>query len=433
MKNQPPASDAPLAHWLDWVSAQHPQAIALGLDRVRAVAERLALPPKPAPLTLIIAGTNGKGSSLAYLRAILGSAGLRVASYLSPHLLDFRERLQLGTAYASELQWTGALARVEASRLGTPLTYFEATTLAALLLITESGVDAAVLEVGLGGRLDAVNLVEADGALLTTVDLDHQAWLGTDRDAIGAEKAGVFRAGRPAVYAEADAVGSVLRQAEWLGTSLTLAGRDYRLGDGDVEWTLEWADGRTLTLPRPTLPGAHQLHNAAGCVALLEALAHRWPRSAQAYAEGLRRARMPGRLQRISEQPPITVDVAHNPQAAAALACALAADPSPTRAVFGLLDDKDLRGILTPLLPQIDHWHCIDLTAASPRGRRADPLAAAVRDAGGSASAHADVASGLAAALADRPDHGRIIAFGSFLTVAGVLAARGMTELPPLP
>lgn len=432
VKRTPPAVDAPLTHWLDWISAQHPQTIALGLDRVRVVAERLLLPQKPAPLTLIIAGTNGKGSSLAYLRAILGTAGLRVASYLSPHLLDFRERLQLGASYASELHWTGALARVEAARLGTLLTYFEATTLAALLLIAESGVDAAVLEVGLGGRLDAVNLVEADGALLTTVDLDHQAFLGPDRESIGIEKAGVFRAGRPAVYAEANAVRSVLRQAEMLGTPLTLAGRDYHVHHGDADWTFEWL-GRTLNLPRPALPGAHQLQNAAGCIALLEALAHCWPRSVRAYTEGLRRARMPGRLQRISEHPSITVDVAHNPQAAATLAHAIAVDPGPIRAVFGVLDDKDLSGILAPLLPQIDHWHCVDLAAISPRGRDAELVADAIRNAGRSASAHADIASGLTAALAGRPRDGRIIAFGSFLTVAGVLTACGMTELPPLP
>jgi len=427
----PPAADAPLALWLDWVSAQHPQAIALGLDRVRAVADRLLLPPKPAPLTLVIAGTNGKGSSLAYLRAILGAAGLRVASYLSPHLLDFRERLQLGAAYATEAQWSSALARVEAARQGIPLTYFEATTLAALLLIADSGLDAAVLEVGLGGRLDAVNLVDADGALLTTVDLDHQAFLGPDRESIGAEKAGVFRAGCPAVYAEVDAVSSVLRHASELSARLILAGRDYHTQQAEADWILRFADGHCLSLPFPALPGPPQVRNAAGCIALLEALAERWPRSERAYAEGLRRARMPGRLQRLTAQ--ITIDVAHNPQAAATLAEALAAEPGPKLAVFGVLDDKDLAGILAPLLPHIAHWYCVGLDTVSPRGRRAEPLAAALQSAGASASAHPDVAAGLTAARTARSPEGRIIAFGSFLTVAGVLQACGMTELPPLP
>lgn len=428
-----PTADAPLDDWLAWVSMQHPQSIAMGLDRVRSVAERLGLPTKPAPLTLIVAGTNGKGSSLAYLRAILGAAGLRVASYLSPHLLDFRERLQLGRDYASAAQWTSALARVDAARGSIPLTYFEATTLAALSIIGASDLDAAVLEVGLGGRLDAVNLVDADGALLTTVDLDHQAYLGSDRDSIGVEKAGVFRPGRPAVYAEVDAVPSVLQCAAAVGTPLILAGRDYRIQRAEAQWTLQPARGEPLHLPHPALSGQPQIDNAAGCIMLLEALADRWPRDPSAYAEGLQRARMPGRLQQISSQPPITVDVAHNPQAAAVLAQALGSLPVPKVAVFGVLDDKDLPGIVTPLLAQFAQWHCVGLDGISPRGRPAEPVAATLRAAGAQASAHADVATGLAAARAQLPDSGQIIAFGSFLTVAGTLTACGMTTLPPLP
>lgn len=428
-----PSADAPLDDWLAWVSMQHPQSIAMGLDRVREVARRISLPAKPAPLTLIIAGTNGKGSSLAYLRAILGAAGLRVASYLSPHLLDFRERLQLGADYADATQWTAALARVEAARGSIPLTYFEATTLAALSIIGASGLDAAVLEVGLGGRLDAVNLVDADGALLTTVDLDHQAFLGTDRTSIGVEKAGVFRHGRPAVYAEVDSVDSVLQCATDRGTPLILAGRDYAIRRADSHWILLPANGPALQLPLPALSGQPQIDNAAGCIMLLEALADRWPRHPSAYAQGLLRARMPGRLQRIRETPPITVDVAHNPQAAAVLARALANRSGPKLAVFGVLDDKDLGGIVTPLLPQIAHWHCVGLDRVSARGRPAEPLALILRAAGARASAHADVASGLAAACAELPGQGEIIAFGSFLTVAGTLTTCGMTTLPPLP
>lgn len=428
-----PSADATLAEWLDWISTQHPQSIAMGLERVRIVAERLALPAKPAPLTLVVAGTNGKGSSLAYLRAILGASGLKVASYLSPHLLDFRERLQIGPDYASARQWTQALARIEAARLDTPLTYFEASTLAALLLIGESGADAAVLEVGLGGRLDAVNLVEADAQLITTVDLDHQTYLGHDRATIGLEKAGVLRPARPAVYAEARAVGSVAEHARLIGAPLQQAGIDYHYTVHDKDWRFRPANGEPLTLPRPTLAGPVQIQNAAGCVALLESIRARWPRSLAAYHHGLRAARMPGRLQAISSQPPITVDVAHNPQAALALADWLDTRRGPVHAVFGLLDDKDLEGVLRPLLPRITHWHCAGLDAVSPRGRAAAPLCAALRAAGASAEAHPEVRQALDAGITRLPPGGQIIVFGSFLTVAAALEACGMTALPPLP
>lgn len=428
-----PPADATLPEWLDWISTQHPQSIAMGLDRVRLVAERLALPAKPAPLTLVVAGTNGKGSSLAYLRAILGAAGLKVASYLSPHLLDFRERLQLGADYASTRQWTQALARVEAARHDTSLTYFEASTLAALLLIGESGVDAAVLEVGLGGRLDAVNLVDADAQLITTVDLDHQAYLGHDRAMIGLEKAGVLRPARPAVYAEARAVKSVAEHARWIGAPLQQAGIDYHYTVHDQDWRFHPANGEPLTLPFPALAGPVQVQNAAGCVALLESIRDRWPRSTAAYRRGLQAARMPGRLQSLRSQPPITVDVAHNPQAAEALAAWLDTQPGPVQAVFGLLDDKDLEGVLRPLLPCITHWHCAGLDAVSPRGRAAAPLCAALRAAGARADAHPDVRQALDAAITMLPPGGQIIVFGSFLTVAAALEACGMTALPPLP
>lgn len=427
-----PEPDAALDDWLDWISRQHPQGIALGLDRVRQVAASLPLPERLAPLTLVIAGTNGKGSSLAYLRAMLGAAGLRVASYLSPHLLDFRERLQLGPDYASAAQWTRALYRVESARQGTPLTYFEASTLAALLLIAESDVDAAVLEVGLGGRLDAVNLVDADAQLITTVDLDHQAFLGPDRESIGFEKAGVLRPGRPAVCADPNPPDRLIRHARELGARVQIAGVDYAWCAGSAGWELRFRHGATLGLPHPALAGAMQLQNAAGCIALLESLRERWPRSPDAYALGLRNARMPGRLQRIREQP-VILDVAHNPQAARALADWLGTRHGAVHAVFGLLDDKDLDGILTPLMPRITHWHCVGLDLVSPRGRRADHLLEALVARGAAATAHRDPASGLDAALAVLPADGQIIVFGSFLTVAGALTACRMTALPPLP
>lgn len=428
-----PTPDDPLERWLDWIAAQHPQSVALGLERVRIVADRLSIPIKPAPLTLVVAGTNGKGSCLSFLRAILGASGLQVASYLSPHLLDFRERLQLGSDYADDRQWTCALAQVEAARHGVPLTYFEASTLAALLLIATSDVDAAVLEVGLGGRLDAVNIVDADAQLITTVDLDHQAWLGSDRETIGFEKAGVLRPGRPAVYADTNAVHSIREHARCIGATLLLPGFDYHCTPTNEGFTFAICGSEPLMLPRPLLRGAMQIGNAAGCVALLETLRAHWPRSPQAYATGLRRARIPGRLQRICEEPRITVDVAHNPQAAHALADWLATQHGPVHAVFGLLDDKDLGGVLHPLLPHITHWHCVGLAQVSPRGRTASGLQDALLSARASVSAHPDVHSGLNAAIDAVPPDGQIIVFGSFLTVAGALMACGMTAVPPLP
>lgn len=420
----PPVLPADLAAWLDYIQAQHPQSIALGLDRVRAVARRMRL-KRPARRVVSVAGTNGKGSTVAFIEAIAGAAGRRVGAYTSPHLLRYNERVRIGGVEATDAELVAGFEAVEAARGETPLTYFEYGTLAALWLFQRAQLDLAVLEVGLGGRLDAVNLVDADVAVIATVAVDHQDWLGSDREAIGLEKAGILRAGRPAVLAEADPPASVLRHAYELGASAIRAGCDYRVERGERTWF--WREpGFELELPYPALRAPAQLDNAAAAIAALRAA--RLKIGKAAFAQGVAQARLAGRLQSLPLPLPageaeLLLDVAHNPQAARQLADWLAAHPPPGRshALFGALADKDVAGMLAPLRGSIQRWWLAGLDAASPRGLSATALAL---KAGGlpDHSEHATVDAAFAAARAALHPGDRLLAFGSFFTVAGVLA-----------
>jgi dihydrofolate synthase/folylpolyglutamate synthase len=415
--------DAWLAHW----TALHGQAIVLGLERVAAVAARMGL-GRPAPLCITVGGTNGKGSTVAFLDAILRRSGRGVGCYTSPHLLAYNERVRIDGVAVDDAELCAAFRRIEAARDGVPLTYFEAGTLAALLVFEAREVDVAVLEVGLGGRLDAVNLVDADAAIVTTVDLDHQEFLGPDRESIGREKAGIFRAGRPAVVGDDEPPASLLQHAAQVGAVLLRAGIDFRIEAGAAAgWRLVHADGGTIDLPQPGLAGTVQRRNAACAVAALHALRDVLPLAPAAIAQGVADARCAGRLQRIADAPATIADVAHNPQAARELAHWLDGLPAaPSAAVFAALGDKDIDGIADALRGRFAYWHVAGLAGESPRGLDVDATVQRLARAGIAAQPAASVAAALVAARAAVGVDGRVVAFGSFLTVAAAMRAAGL-------
>lgn len=395
----------------------------MGLERVAAVRARMALRPRCPVIT--VGGTNGKGSTCAYLEAILLEAGYRVGCYTSPHLLDYRERVRLDGAMLDEAQHVAAFAAVEAARGDIPLTYFEHATLAALWLFQDAAPDALVLEVGLGGRLDAVNVIDPDCAVVTTVALDHQQYLGETREAIGREKAGIFRAGRPAVVTDPDPPASLIAYAHDCGARLMRLGWEITVAAGEGAWTCRVLDQPYPALPMPSLPGRFQLNNAAAAVAALHVLRERLPVSMSALRNGFIRAHPPGRFQVLPGLPMTILDVAHNPQAAGALAENLMRLITPGRrlAVLGLLKDKDAAGVVQPLLPLIDAWYVASLPG--PRGLPAAALAEVLRVGGGAiAGLYPDVASALSAARDSAGPADIIITFGSFLTVAAALSSQ---------
>lgn len=408
---------ATLEQWLAYIEQQHPHEIALGLERVREVAQGLAL-ERPAAQVIVVAGTNGKGSTVAFIEAIARAAGHRVGCYTSPHLQRFNERVRIDGNEPDDAAWTQAFAAVESARGAIALTYFEYATLAALWLLARAGLDLAVLEVGMGGRLDAVNIIDADVAVITTVDLDHQAFLGQDREAIGAEKAGIIRGWKPVVLGEIDPPSSVLRRAYLTGANALRFGSDF-FADAREDGSWVWRDVATrLELPAPALAGPMQRANAAAAIAALQAL--ELPVPLAAWAAGVAGARNPGRLEAFDAGGvPVLVDVGHNPHAARALAAALQASPvtGRTLAVLGMLADKDAAGVVAALEGQVDGWLLAGLDGA--RGRSAAQLAAAVQGtAAAQGSQHADVAAALAAALASVGKQDRVLVVGSFLTAA---------------
>jgi dihydrofolate synthase/folylpolyglutamate synthase len=402
-----------LADWLEHIERQHPKTIALGLDRVREVFARLEA--QPAFPVITVGGTNGKGSTTAMLEAILNAGGYRTALYSSPHLLRYNERLRIRGADASDDAIVAGFEAVERVRAGVPLTYFEYGTLGALWLFAREGVDAAVLEVGLGGRLDAVNVVDADCAVLTSVDIDHVDFLGATREDIGREKAGIFRPGRPAVIAEPRPPQSVLD-----APAMQLRfGRDFGFTAQGTQWAYWGPGGRRSSLAYPALRGAVQLRNASAALCALDAVRERLPIAMQDVRRGLAEVTLAGRFQVLPGRPQIILDVAHNVEAAQALAANLDASgfAPETVAVCGMLRDKDLAGVLRALGKRITAWHYCSLPGA--RAASAAELAAAGAAAGISApsSAFESPSAGLAAALERAGENDKIVVFGSFLTV----------------
>ena len=415
-----------LAEWLTYCEQLHPTAIEMGLGRVREVAERLQLRFDCPVIT--VAGTNGKGSTCAMLESVLRQAGYRTGVYSSPHLVHFEERLRLqGESVDAALLVTGFSA-VEAARLQSPavsLTYFEFTTLACFYVMQRNALDVAILEVGLGGRLDAVNIVDADCAVITSIDLDHTALLGPDRESIGREKAGIMRTGRPVVVSDPVPPTSVIDHAREIGADLWRVGVDFNVSGDQQQWGWAGRGRRYAGMAYPALRGANQLVNAAGVLAALTALRERLPVPAQAIRNGLGMVELPGRFQIIPGQPTLVLDVAHNPHSVAALAANLDAMGffPTTHAVFGAMADKDLAPMLDRVAPILDRWYFTDLP--TPRAAKGTAVQAtwAARNQRKDASAQsfADVSQALAAAIAAADPADRIVVFGSFYTVAGVL------------
>ena len=410
-----------LAEWLEYQQRVHPRDIELGLQRIREVWLRLGA-PQPAPVVITVAGTNGKGSTIAFLDAILRAQGKRVGTYTSPHLLRYNERVRVAGVEVDDVTLITEFTRIEAARGDIALTYFEFATLGALLVFAASALDVAILEVGLGGRLDAVNLIDADAAVVTTIDLDHQEWLGSDRDAIGREKAGVFRHGRPAILGDADPPGGLTDAATECAALIFAAGHEFNIEIGASGWSWSNASVR-LELPHPALDAPCQHANAAAAIAALHALRDHLDWSAQAIADGLVSVRLAARMQRVAGPPELVIDVAHNPQAARTLAAWLAAHPVEGRnlAVFAALGDKDVEGIAAALLPHVADWHLAGLDRESPRGLNVDALVRRFPVATAIGGRHDDVGSALRAAEAMATAADRIVAFGSFFVAGAAL------------
>ena len=459
-----------LENWLEYIEQQHPKSIELGLERTRAVAQRLAI-AKPARHVITVGGTNGKGSTVAFIEAIAGAAGLKVGTYTSPHLLRYNERVRIEGREASDEELVAAFEAVEAARCSLlppgeggakrrmreaevrptetvrqpesplphppfghllpvgegkaiPLTYFEFGTLAALWLFQQSDLDLAVLEVGLGGRLDAVNLVDPDVAVITTVDIDHVDWLGNDRESIGYEKAGIARPWKPLVLGEIDSPSSVLRHAYAIGANAVRLGSDFFHEQvDDSHW--RWRDaGFGIELPNPSLSAPVQRVNAATAIAALRALDIELP--AAAFGEGVASATLPGRLQRFNlHGTPVVADVGHNPQAARELAAWLRAEPvqGRTLAVFAALADKDVAGVVAALEHEVSAWFLAGLENVDARGQSVDAMATKLHGtAATTGTRHANVEAALRAAQSEANANDRILVFGSFHTVAEALA-----------
>ncbi|MEN3111644.1 bifunctional tetrahydrofolate synthase/dihydrofolate synthase [Uliginosibacterium paludis] len=417
------AVPATLEAWLTYIEAQHSRPIDLGLDRVGRVLSALGL---GSPMRVItVGGTNGKGSTCAMLEAILHAAGYRVGLYTSPHLLRYNERVRINLTEASDDALCGAFAAVEAARGEVPLTYFEYATLAAWQLFSGSNLDVAILEVGLGGRLDAVNAIEPDCSIVTGVAMDHMDYLGDTREAIGFEKAGIFRSGKPAVCGDPEPPSSLVAHAMRIGADLRIQGRDYGFTGDKNQWSFVGKDSRRNSLAYPALRGANQLLNASTVLAALECLAEVLPVPMQAVRQGLMTVELPARFQILPGKPAVVLDVAHNPQAAAVLAenlMNMGFFPE-TWAVCGMLADKDIAGSLVYLAPRVDHWLLCQLPG--PRAASPDVLEKALRDAGSSATfEHFETPElAFASARSRAGDGDRIVAFGSFLTVAGAMRA----------
>lgn len=411
---------ASLAAWLARLETLHPSAIELGLERVRRVKGAMRLAPD-FPL-IVVGGTNGKGSTCAYLEAVLGAAGYKTGLYTSPHLLRYNERVRIAAKEVDDAGLVAAFEAVDRARGDVALTYFEFGTLAAMAQFVAAEVDVAILEVGLGGRLDAVNVFDADAAIVTSVDLDHMDYLGDTREQIGFEKAGIYRGGRPAVCADPEPPASLLAHAVQIGADLRRLGRDFSAARAGERWgyhgrALSWPD-----LPLPAMAGSCQLRNAAGALAVLEALQARLPAAPEAVRQGIAKARVAGRFQRIARRPDVIVDVAHNAEAARALAATLREQPISGRtfAVAGLLADKDADAVVAALADGVDAWWTC--TPDSPRARDAVALAAVLHAHGvRTVNVQPDVKAALAAARSAAGEDDRILVFGSFYTVAAVL------------
>ena len=414
-----------LADWLTYLESLHPKTIALGLERVAQVKQRLNLQPD-FPV-IIVGGTNGKGSVCAMLEAMLHAAGYKVGCYTSPHLLDYNERVRIGKQQASDAELCASFAQIEQVRGEISLTYFEFGTLAAMQCFIGHKVDVGILEVGLGGRLDAVNVFDADCSVVASVDIDHVEYLGDTREQIAFEKAGIFRKGRVAICADSDVPQAIRTQAQQIGAELWCIGSEFGFTSHQGQWDHRSKLGARSSLPYPALRGAFQLHNASAVLAVLDALKEELPVSMEAVRRGLVEVQLAGRFQFVPGKPQLILDVAHNPHAARSLAQNLAnLPPAKTFAVFAMLKDKDMAGVVRAMDAQIDVWLVAGIDA--PRGATAAELAQVLQNAQvrGVVKPCISITDALHEASNRAGENDRIAAFGSFYTVAEVMRARGL-------
>ena len=415
-----------LNEWLSHLETAHPVGIDMGLSRINRVRDSLGLHFTCPVIT--VGGTNGKGSTCAFLESILMAAGYRVGCHTSPHLLSFNERARINSQMVSDAQLLQAFSEVEEARCrisdAPTLTYFEFTTLAIMDLFANANLDVVILEVGMGGRLDAVNIVDADCAIVTSIDLDHMAYLGNTREAIAFEKAGIFRSKASAICGDPLPPQTLIDHANAIGTDLWLMGRDYSFEGDKQQWGWHGRGKRFSGLSYPALRGANQLLNASAVIAALMAIHERLPVSAQDIRNGLALVELPGRFQVLPGKPTVVLDVAHNPHAAATLAQsmeAMAYHPY-TYAVFGAMSDKDIDGVLKPMIDLVDYWYCTDLP--TPRAASAKDLAKRIQGMGKEALIFSEPGKAFQSALDKASEGDRIMVFGSFYTVAGVMAYR---------
>jgi len=413
-----------LPEWLAHLERLHPSSIDMGLQRVAQVRDAMGLTPRFPIIT--IGGTNGKGSTCAMLSAAFRAAGFKVGTYTSPHLLQFNERICVDLLPASDAAIVAALGAVEVARGDISLTYFEFGTLAAMQHFIDAEVDVAVLEVGLGGRLDAVNVFEPDVAAVVSVDIDHESWLGDNREAIGFEKAGIFRTGKPAFCADANPPASLREYAANIGADLQVIGKDFGFRNETTQWRWWGRNGQKPGLPFPALRGAYQLNNASLVLAILDALHMALPVTINDIKRGLLEVELAGRFQVLPGRPAVVLDVAHNPHAAAAFSQNLLNQGyfQSTHAVFGIMADKNIAGVVNCVKEQIDVWHLVELNM--PRAAKAQDLAELILREGakGKIFLYPNAAAAYLTASKLVGDNDRIAVFGSFHTVADVLTAR---------
>lgn len=414
-----------LEDWLDWQSTLHPKEIELGLERVNQVWQSLANASLNCKV-ITVAGTNGKGSCVAFLDSILRAASYRVGCYTSPHLVRYNERIVVDGEPVSDELICGAFDAVDQARGDTPLTYFEFGTLAALHIFASAGLDVVVLEVGLGGRLDAVNIIDADVALISTVAIDHTDWLGTTREQIAVEKAGIMRAERPVIFAGTDMPVSLKQVAEEKGARLLVAGDDYQWRTQEQGWDWLHDQHPRHSLPVPNMRGRFQLQNASAALMALECLRQDLPLDQRAVRYGLQEAQLPGRYQVIGRDPVMVLDVAHNTQAAAALAENLGDMfcHGQTIAIFSMLADKQIAEVVKIMSPRIDQWYIYPIN--SPRAASQKQLEQILLAEGiglDRQRSFESVAAALKSAQDETGEGDRVVVFGSFYAVGDVINA----------
>jgi len=405
--------------WLEWQEGLHPKAIDLGLDRVLEVAQRLGITRSEATV-ITVAGTNGKGSSLAMLEAIYREAGYRLGLYTSPHVYRYNERIRIDGEMVSDEALCEAFEMVDQARGDVTLSYFEFGTLAALQLFSERDLELILLEVGLGGRLDAVNIIDPDLSLITSIDVDHVEWLGSDREQIGREKAGIMRPGKPVIISDPAPPESIQVESERIGSHLSRLGQEFRYQKSGSGWS--WLSDRTHyeDLPLPALKGDFQLQNAAGVIAVVDSLSDKLPVSGEPLTIGIQSASVTGRLMQTGTDPEVLLDVAHNPQSTRVLAEYLTEHPVPGRqlAVIGVMADKDVESMIRPLIKQFDAWFVAQ--PQLPRALEAEKLADKLSGLGvrGYINQFSSIQEARKAAQTETGRGDRIVIFGSFYTVA---------------